>query len=343
MTALADTYVVMQESVLPRVSETPGRSSFMNLILSRAETQMDNWKPAATKIMQEFQDFDNEGFDVSKCLFDVVQNAKLRFMTCKEVFLFGLDFTESPSATNWSGRTVQSYKAFPLPETFEELQHIPLDRPYNFLMSLDKESIDKEISRLGVEALMFWELPKVESALNELCQQWFFNDCGALIKGTIDLSKTTPASVTDPISEPSTAIVGSSKKEKEQCVELGFVEKLVELWRLRRKILESKAEILVSGCLAKYNYKAGETIMNKTMMYKSSYMYQLFKARNMAITKEERNRAAMIMYKNYICQYKALLLQCDRNFDILINVRLYQEIVLPYFQIKHGQFTVIAL
>ena len=51
----------------------------------------------------------------------------------------------------------------------------------------------------------------------------------------------------------------------------------------------------------------------------------------------------MIMYKNYICQYKALLLQCDRNFDILINVRLYQEIVLPYFQIKHGQFTVIAL
>ena len=69
----------------------------------------------------------------------------------------------------------------------------------------------------------------------------------------------------------------------------------------------------------------------------------LFKARNMAITKEERNRAAMIMYKNYICQYKALLLQCDRNFDILINVRLYQEIVLPYFQIKHGQFTVIAL
>ena len=81
MTALADTYVVMQESVLPRVSETPGRSSFMNLILSRAETQMDNWKPTATKIMQEFQDFDNEGFDVSKCLFDVVQKAKLCFMT----------------------------------------------------------------------------------------------------------------------------------------------------------------------------------------------------------------------------------------------------------------------
>ena len=102
-------------------------------------------------------------------------------MTCKEVFLFGLDFTEAASAANWSGRTVQSYKAFALPETFEELQNIPLDKPYNFLMSLDKESIDKEITRLGVEALMFWELPKVKIALNELCQNWFFNKCGALI------------------------------------------------------------------------------------------------------------------------------------------------------------------
>ena len=92
-----------------------------------------------------------------------------------------------------------------------------------FVTSLNKESIDKEISRLGVEALMFWELPKVESALNDLCQQWFYNDCGALIKGTIDLSKTTPASVTDPVPEPSIAFVGSSK-EKEQCIELGFVE-----------------------------------------------------------------------------------------------------------------------
>ena len=27
----------------------------------------------------------------------------------------------------------------------------------------------------------------------------------------------------------------------------------------------------------------------------------------------------------------------------MINVRLYQEIVLPYFQIKHGQFAAVAL
>ena len=104
-------------------------------------------------------------------------------------------------------------------------------------MSLDKDCIDKEISRLGVEALMFWELPKVESALNDLCQQWFYNDCRALYKGHNNIPITTPPPVTESMPQPTTAIVGSYK-EKEQCIELDFVEKLVELWRLRRKILE---------------------------------------------------------------------------------------------------------
>ena len=63
----------------------------------------------------------------------------------------------------------------------------------------------------------------------------------------------------------------------------------------------------------------------------------------MAFTKEERNRAALAMYDNYICQDKALLLQCERDFSLMINARLYQEIVLPYFQIKHGQFAAVAL
>ena len=68
-------------------------------------------------------------------------------------------------------------------------------------------------------------------------------------------------------------------------------DKLIKFWRLRRKILEAKAEISVSGTLAKYTYKAGEAIMNKTLSYKSSCISQLFKARNATITKEEKHQA----------------------------------------------------
>ena len=57
---------------------------------------------------------------------------------------------------------------------------------------------------------MFWELPKVEIALNDTCQKWFFNDSGALVKGTVDIyddKQNTQAS--KPILEPTTVIVGS--------------------------------------------------------------------------------------------------------------------------------------
>ena len=183
---------------------------------------MDTWKLDANRIIQQFWDLDNEGFDVSKCLFDVLQNSKLRFVNCREVFVFGIKFSDDSSAANWASRSMDTYPTIALPETFEELQKIPVNKIYNFLMSLDRTSIDKEIERLGVEALMFWELPKVEIALNELCQNWFFNDSGAHLKGPIDIyddKQNTQA--LEPIHEPTTVIVGSFK-EKDQCIELSF-------------------------------------------------------------------------------------------------------------------------
>ena len=162
---------------------------------------------------------------------------------------------------------------------------------------------------------MFWELQKVENALIDLCHSWFHTDYRK-IRGIIDVSDTQESSSLEHLSEPTTAIVGSFKKEKGQCIEIGFVDKLIELWRLRRKILEAKAEISVSGILAKYTYKAGEAIMGKTLTYKSSYMTQLFKARNRLVMNEERRLASLNMYENYICQYKALLLQCERTLTL---------------------------
>ena len=83
--------------------------------------------------------------------------------------------------------------------------------------------------------------------------------------------------------------------------------------------------------------------MNKCMDYKSSYMSQRYKARNLEVTMNEKRQAALTMYENYICQYKALLLQCERDYDLMINARLYHEIVLPFFKIKHGQYAAVAL
>ena len=90
---------------------------------SRAENQTDG-KQMQQKILQEFQDFDNEGFDVTKCLFDVVQNSKLRLMMSREIFLFGLEFTDQPSVANWLGRSFLIREK--LPKSKLILQHHPI-------------------------------------------------------------------------------------------------------------------------------------------------------------------------------------------------------------------------
>ena len=132
-------------------------------------------------------------------------------------------------------------------------------------MSLDKESIDKEISKLGVEALIFWELPKVESALNDLCQQWSFNDCGALSKGTVNLSKTTPTPVTKTIHEPLTAIVDFIKKKIN-------ASKIVGILEIEKKDAGSGSRNSSFRIFCKIQLQSRRTIKNKTMCYKSTYM-----------------------------------------------------------------------
>ena len=98
---------------------------------------------------------------------------------------------------------------------------------------------------------------------------WESLDCKAYNKTTLDLTADSQdASTSTPTIEPSNVII-APPKGNEQLVELGFVEKLIQLWKLRR-IAEAKSEKLVSGTLAKYTYKAGEAIMNKSMDYRSS-------------------------------------------------------------------------
>ena len=103
---LQDTDVVMEDSLVHRALNPQGSSSLLDLILSPAEIQMDTWKPNVQTVMHQLQEFDNEGYDMTNCLFDIIQNSKMRFNQNKQVYLFGLKFTESPSVSNWTNRSI---------------------------------------------------------------------------------------------------------------------------------------------------------------------------------------------------------------------------------------------
>ena len=68
---------------------------------------------------------------------------------------------------------MENFKIIVLPKSFEEVQKVPLNKPYNFLTSLDKNSIDKEISILGIEAEMVFNEANTKKPSNEANTKWF--------------------------------------------------------------------------------------------------------------------------------------------------------------------------
>ena len=121
-----------------------------------------------------------------------------------------------------------------------------------------------------------------------------------------------------------------------------FVDRLIQLWRLRRAVLEAKAEISVLGTLAKYTYRAGEAIMSKMLTYKSAYTSQLFKARSASFTREEKRLAALTMWEFHLSiqgntfPLWTRLWYHDKCYTLSGNGTLFCTI-------KHDQFAAIAL
>ena len=81
-TSRIDTDIVMQESLLPGVSETLGNSSLVDLILTRIEIQMDTWRPNATKLTEneytEFSPYLSCTMSNWECCFCSTSNAACR-------------------------------------------------------------------------------------------------------------------------------------------------------------------------------------------------------------------------------------------------------------------------
>ena len=108
---------------------------------------------------------------------------------------------------------------------------------------------------------MFWELPKEELALDNLCKKCFFNECKAYKKIYLDLTKPASDNKVGKAGSDKTEALTPKSSDYKQVIELGFVEKLLEssgvLWRLWKRIIEAKAEISVKGNLSRCTYRTG--------------------------------------------------------------------------------------
>ena len=73
----------MDETSVPRATNTQESNALSDIPLSDTELLMDCWKPILQTLMQQFLEFDNEGYDIKSVLYDCakLQNALHQLQT----------------------------------------------------------------------------------------------------------------------------------------------------------------------------------------------------------------------------------------------------------------------
>ena len=106
------------------------------------------------------------------------------------------------------------------------------------------------------------------------------------------------------------------------------------LYKLRRKIVKTQAEITSFDSIKQYTHNYGDFIFYKSMSFISSYLKDLAKTRSNELHLKARSQAAEYYLKVLLLQYSTLLFNCEKMYMELINYKLFADFIVPLFEEK---------
>ena len=102
-------------------------------------------------------------------------------------------------------------------------------KTFNFLKSLDITSINKETEMLHPGSHMFWDDEEIRSEFMEYLAVWSKNPAVYIQKGYYDQDSTTRQ---------------EKESSDEEAIEVGFVDGLFEMYKLREETRKARSEII---------------------------------------------------------------------------------------------------
>ena len=91
--------------------------------------------------------------------------------------------------------------------------------------------------------------------------------------------------------------VGGYKGNEEEEVEVGFVDGLFELYKLRKEITKARSEIIAYSAISTSNQKFGTYIFGCHMDYRSSLNESLIEPKRTELDKQKKMEASVIAYE----------------------------------------------
>ena len=320
-TEIIDTMVIEESEPYPRSQLSKAEKFYLECTLKNPK---DIWN--------EFIVVDNSNFDLNKTNTLLNQKSKNYFVLEKRSGntnkCFGLIFTEDTAFKNWLNRKPEDLGLIS-PTSFEDLENYEGASNLEVFRCLEKEAINYETNALHISAHMFFEKEEVKRDFNMILQDFTFKS-GAN-KKVLKLCTTINKRIQN------------IKSADTSSLELGFVDKFVEVFRLRNKLERISADVMQDKWSQQWQFMWGYELYNRTVLYANPMFEKLFLPIMEERTKQDRIRGSTYMMKSLKAQINALMISMNNDYLTLMNITLFEEVIYKFLDPTSSQFVVVAL
>jgi len=136
----------------------------------------------------------------------------------------------------------------------------------------------------------------------------------------------------------------SDNKEQTPTIELGFIEKLIEMFKYRRILRDLKQDIEQQNGLSNgYVRTEGKLVVDLMLTYRSTHLQRIFAPRIKELDANVQRLINKARFENYVVVYNALRCQCELEYDLFMNVKLWRDILENICDRTHSQYGMVAI
>ena len=143
--------------------------------------------------------------------------------------------------------------------------------------------------------------------------------------------------------DEATEALKSDKSDEKEQVEVGFVDGLFEMYKLRSEIAKARADLISNSVLQGYRHKFGTFLFNSFLSFRSTAIDNLIDAKRRELDLYKKMEASRIAYDFLILQHATLKCILEQKYDELINATIYDKFIAPNLKRRHSQYTIVAL
>ena len=91
-----------------------------------------------------------------------------------------------------------------------------------------------------------------------------------------------------------------------EIIEVGFVDGLFEMYKLRETIAKAKEAIISNKLMSSYNHRFGTALFTSNITFRSSAIENMIMDNRIELDKENKIEASLLIYDYLIMQHAAL-------------------------------------